>query len=71
MDTPKQTFSAVLINTPACDRIIANQTRFLCPGCKKHTLLFLLPSTEVKDLPVKCKRCHAELIVNIPAVPEP
>lgn len=71
MNTPKQTFSAVLINTHACDRIIANQRRFLCPACKKHTVLFLLPSTEVKDLPIKCKRCHAEMIVNIPSEPAP
>lgn len=67
MDTPKQTFSGVLINTHACDKIIANQKRLLCPACKKATVLYLLPSTQVKDLPVKCKRCRAEMILNIPA----
>ncbi|MBQ6852442.1 MAG: hypothetical protein IJO04_05380 [Oscillospiraceae bacterium] len=46
-----------------------NQRRFLCPICGKHTVLWLLPTTEVKDLPIKCKRCGKESIVNI--VPEP
>lgn len=43
--------------------------RFLCPACGKHTVLWLLPTTEVKDLPVKCKRCGIESVVNI--LPEP
>ena len=46
-----------------------NQKRFLCPACRKHTVLWLLPTTEVKDLPIKCKRCGTESIVNI--LPEP
>ena len=49
----------------------ANLKRFLCPACGKHTVLWLLPTTEVKDLPVKCKRCGKESIVNIPSVPVP
>ena len=43
----------------------ANQRRYLCPACGKHTVLWLLPNTEVKNLPVKCKRCGVESIVNI------
>ena len=39
--------------------------RFLCPLCGKHTVLWLLPTTEVKDLPIKCKRCGKETIVNV------
>lgn len=71
MDTPKQTFSQVLHNSPARDRIIANQRPFRCPACAKQTVLFLLPRTEVKDLPVKCKRCGVTSIVNILPEPEP
>lgn len=71
MDTPKQTFQQVLHNSPARDRINANERRFLCPACKRATVLFLLPTTEVKDLPVLCKRCGAKSVVNISREPEP
>lgn len=49
----------------------SEQKRFLCPVCGKHTVLWLLPTTQVKDLPIKCKRCGKESIVNIPIVPAP
>ncbi|MBE6781281.1 MAG: hypothetical protein E7540_00940 [Ruminococcaceae bacterium] len=42
-----------------------NQRRFFCPICNKHTVLWLLPTTEIKDLPIKCKRCGKESVVNI------
>lgn len=48
-----------------------NKKRYLCPVCGKHTVLWLLPTTQVKDLPVKCKRCGAESIVSISFEPEP
>lgn len=72
MNARKQTFSAVLINTSQCGTMFANQKRFICPRCRKSTVLWLLPTTEVRDLPVKCKRCHSEMVLNIPAEePEP
>lgn len=78
MDTHHQTFQGekessglALTDSPARDKIKANQRRFLCPACGKHTVLFLLPTTEVKDLPVKCKRCGTESVVNIPSAPAP
>jgi len=49
----------------------SEQRRFLCPECGKHTVLWLLPTTQVKDLPVKCKRCGKESIINIPIEPVP
>jgi len=49
----------------------SDQRRFLCPACGKHTVLWLLPTTEVKDLPIKCKRCGKESVVNISSVPVP
>lgn len=69
MDTHNQTFQGALTASPSRDKINANRSRFLCPVCGKHTVLFLLPTTEVRDLPVKCKRCGIESIVNI--LPEP
>ena len=56
-------------NEQQVDEMKSKQRRFLCPVCGKHTVLWLLPTTQVKDLPVKCKRCGKESVVNI--VPEP
>ena len=42
----------------------------ICPVCGKGKLLKLLPTTSVRNLPRKCKRCGQETIVNIEA-PEP
>ncbi len=49
----------------------SEQRRFLCPECGKHTVLWLLPTTQVKDLPVKCKLCGKESIINISFEPVP
>ncbi|MBR2860892.1 MAG: conjugal transfer protein [Clostridia bacterium] len=39
--------------------------RYLCPFCGKHTVLWVFPTTEVKNLPIKCKLCGKESIINI------
>ncbi len=39
--------------------------RFLCPLCGKHTVLWLLPDTEIKNLPIKCKLCGKESVINV------
>lgn len=39
----------------------------MCPACDQWKVLKLLPDTEVRRLPVYCKRCHKETIVDIPA----
>lgn len=61
----------VLQKSETCGKMDTNQKRYLCPHCGKHTVLWLLPSTRVKDLPVKCKRCGMESVVNIELEPEP
>ncbi|MBR2047121.1 MAG: hypothetical protein IJ960_00845 [Oscillospiraceae bacterium] len=43
----------------------ANRRRYRCPLCGKQTLFFLRPDTEVRNLPVKCKTCGKEVVVNI------
>lgn len=49
----------------------SNQRRYLCPECGKHTVLWLLPTTEIRDLPIKCKRCGKESVVSISSAPVP
>lgn len=58
-------------NAENCGKMGTKQRRVLCPVCGKHTVLWLLPSTRVKDLPVKCKRCGRESVLNISTEPEP
>lgn len=71
MNTVDKTFTRVLQSSPACDRISVNKKRVVCPICHKQTLLFLLPSTEAKSLPVWCKRCNQEIVLDILPEPEP
>lgn len=75
MNAVKQTFShqtkQVLHNSPACGRINATRKPVPCPVCGKGAVAYLLPTTEIRDLPVKCKRCGAESVLNIPLVPVP
>ena len=70
MNAVKQTFSdqtkQVLHNSLACGKINANQEWLTCPACGQFKVLRLLPETEAKNLPVFCKRCRTESIVNIP-----
>ena len=54
-----------------CDKIQTNRRPLKCPRCTKGTLLYLLPDTQVKSLPVKCKMCGEEFVLNIPSVPVP
>lgn len=71
MDTQKQTFSRLLHIAPACGKITTAREKALCPICRRGVVAYLLPDTTATNLPVKCKRCGAELVVNISQVPVP
>ena len=43
----------------------------MCPACRKGKVLKLLPQTSATNLPVYCKVCRQESIVNISPEPEP
>ena len=62
---------SALTDAHARDRIKANRKPVPCPVCGKGTVAYLLPTTAINDLPVKCKRCGAESVLNIPVVPVP
>lgn len=52
-----------------CGKLVVKDGWAMCPVCGRK-LLKLLPSTSIRLLPVKCKHCKQEAIVNIEA-PEP
>ena len=68
MNKTVQKFSTEKVFTSTNERARikpSNDGWLICPVCKRHKLLRILPSTVVKDLPVYCKHCRNESIVNI------
>lgn len=55
-----------LQKTETYGKIETNQRWLLCPACGKAKVLKLLPGTQVRNLPVYCRQCRKETIVNIP-----
>ncbi|MBR4086284.1 MAG: hypothetical protein IKK30_00310 [Clostridia bacterium] len=62
---------SALLNNSSPMEIETSRRRFLCPICGKHTVLWLLPETEIKNLPIKCKLCGKESVVSIEPLAEP
>ena len=61
-----------LTDIPARDKIQIVRGWLICPVCNRKRIMRVLPATKVKNLPVYCKACHSETIVNIPSQePEP
>ena len=65
MERPEKGGLKQLNSQKECGKIMTNRRRYRCPVCGKQTLFFLRDDTEVKNLPVKCKTCGKEVIVNI------
>lgn len=51
-------------------KLIVKDGWVICPICGKGKILKINPDTTVHGLPIKCKLCRQESIVNIDA-PEP
>lgn len=62
MKSPKN----ALTDTPARDKIQVVRGWLICPVCGRQRVLRVLPTTKVQNLPVYCKSCHSESVVNIP-----
>lgn len=71
MNTVEQTFPVVLTSKKGCGKIFTQRKWLVCPACGKQKLFQILPTTRAADLPVWCKKCGAETIVNISTEPEP
>lgn len=51
---------------PGCGKIIVKDGWLSCPICKRnHRLLRIDPSTEARSLPVYCRTCRSEIILEI------
>ncbi len=55
----------VLQTHGVCGKLTVKDGWLMCPICGRQKLLRLRPDTVAKALPVYCKRCGQESIVNI------
>ncbi len=47
-------------------KLVVRNGWVICPVCRRnHRLLRVEPETEARDLPVYCRDCKTELILNI------
>lgn len=53
-------------NTEHCGKIRTRDGYLLCPICQRQKVLRILPETSGSQIPVWCKNCRKESIVDIP-----
>ncbi len=52
--------------TAKCDKLVVKDGWVTCPDCKRnHRLIRIEPETEAKGLPVYCRTCRREIVLNI------
>lgn len=48
------------------DNIVVKDGWITCPECgRNHRLLRITPETEANELPVYCRKCRREIVLNI------
>ena len=53
-------------STRKCDSIVVKDGWITCPECgRNHRLLRITPETEAHGLPVYCRTCRREIVLNI------
>lgn len=59
----------MLICPEKCGKLMTVGGYVVCPSClaagRAHKLLRLLPDTAARNLPVYCRKCKREIILNI------
>ena len=55
-----------LQSAPMCGKLIVKDGWVTCPACRRnHRLIRVGMDTEAKRLPVYCRTCHSEIVLNI------
>lgn len=55
-----------LQSEPQCDKLVVKDGWVTCPSCKRNRRLIRVgPETEAKKLPVYCRDCKTEIVLNI------
>ena len=55
-----------LQTAPQCGKLIVKDGWVTCPVCKRNRrLLRVEPETQARGLPVYCRTCRTEIILNI------
>ncbi len=52
-------------NTKSCGKIVTKDGFILCPICKRQKVLRVLPDTSGKRIPIYCRNCKQESIIDI------
>lgn len=53
-------------NEKSCGKLNVKDGWLICPNCKRnHRLLRVEPETQARGLPVYCRTCRTEIILNI------
>lgn len=48
-----------------CGKILVKDGWLMCPRCRRFKLIRIRRDTNAQNLPVYCRNCHEEHIVNI------
>lgn len=49
-----------------CSKLVIKNGWITCPNCRRnHRLLRITDETQAKELPVYCRTCHMEVILDI------
>ncbi len=55
-----------LQRSPQCGKLVVKDGWVTCPVCKRnHRLIRVEPETEARGLPVYCRTCRSEIVLNI------
>lgn len=55
----------MLQNRPECGKLTVRDGYLICPVCKAKKIQRILPSSEGRSIPVYCRRCKMQMLIDI------